>query len=238
MNGFPETPDCRSGSPSDDYQVLVVAEKYQTGFDQPLLHTMYVDKKLTGLKAVQTLSRLNRTCAGKDDTFVLDFGNDADDIRESFAPWYSSTVAPPTDPNLLYDTRHALDPFGVLWPEEVERTVALLVARDTPGSHARVHAALTPAIDRFHDLDDDQQDAFRDALNRFVRTYSFLSQVVSFTDVKLERDYLFCRALAVFIRPAADTGLDLGSDGGTHPPAQRADLRRARSPSTQRPTVR
>ena len=211
MNGFPESQTTARFADNDSH-LLVVAEKYQTGFDQPLLYAMYVDKALTGLAAVQTLSRLNRTRDGKDGTFVLDFRNDADDIRASFAPWYTSTVAPPTDPNLLYDTWHALDPYGVLWPEEVERAVALLVARDTPGSHARVHAALTPAIDRFHDLHADQQDTFRDALNRFTRTYSFLSQVVSFTDVKLEADYLFCRALAVFIRPPADTGLDFGSD--------------------------
>ncbi len=211
MNGFPET-QTTARFAEDRCHLLVVAEKYQTGFDQPLLYAMYVDKVLTGLAAAQTLSRLNRTCDGKEGTFVLDFRNDADGIRASFAPWYTSTVAPPTDPNLLYDTRHALDPYGVLWPEEVERAVTLLVTRDAAGSHGRVHAALTPAIDRFHDLGADQQEAFRDALNRFVRTYSFLSQVVSFTDVKLEADYLFCRTLAVFIRPSADTGLDLGSE--------------------------
>ncbi len=195
----------------DGWHVLVVAEKYQTGFDQPLLYAMYVDKVLTGLAAVQTLSRLNRTCDGKDGTFVLDFRNDADDIRACFAPWYTTTVAPPTDPNLLYDTRHALDPSGVLLPEEVERAVGLLVGADTPAGHGRVHAALTPAIDRYRGLDADDQDAFRDALNRFVRTYSFLSQVVAFTDVKLERDYLFCKALAAFIWPGSEAGLDLGS---------------------------
>jgi type I restriction enzyme R subunit len=211
MNGFPDNQTTVRFA-EDGFQILVVAEKYQTGFDQPLLYAMYVDKVLTGLAAVQTLSRLNRTCDGKDGTFVLDFRNDADDIRASFAPWYTSTVAPPTDPNLLYDTRHALDPYGVLWPDEVARAVALLLERDIAGSHGRAHAALTPAIDRFHDLDPYQQDAFRDSLNRFVRTYSFLSQVVSFTDVKLEADYLFCRALAVFIRPPADAGLDLGSE--------------------------
>lgn len=211
MNGFPDS-QTTARFAEDGYHILVVAEKYQTGFDQPLLYAMYVDKALTGLAAVQTLSRLNRICDGKDGTFVLDFRNDADDIRASFAPWYTSTVAPPTDPNLLYDTRHVLDPYGVLWPEEVERTVALLVQRDTAGSHGRVHAALTPSIDRFLDLEAAARDAFRDALNRFVRTYCFLSQVVSFTDVKLEADYLFCRALAVFIRPSADAGLDLGSE--------------------------
>jgi type I restriction enzyme R subunit len=210
LNGFPESQTAEQFD-TDGWQILVVAEKYQTGFDQPLLYAMYVDKSLSGLAAVQTLSRLNRICDGKDGTFVLDFRNDADDIRDSFAPWYTATVAPPTDPNLLYDTRHALDPYGVLWPEEVERAVTLLIRSDTPGGHGRVHAALTPAIDRFHDLDTDEQDGFRDTLARFVRTYAFLSQVVSFTDVKLEADYLFCKALAAFIRSATSGGLDLGS---------------------------
>jgi type I restriction enzyme R subunit len=210
MNRFPESQTAERFA-EDSSHVLVVAEKYQTGFDQPLLYAMYVDKTLTGLAAVQTLSRLNRICAGKDGTFILDFRNDADEIRESFTPWYAATIAPPTDPNLLYDTRHALDPYGVLWPEEMERAVALLVAADTPGRHGRVHAALTPSIDRFHDLDGGEQDAFRDALGRFIRTYAFLSQVVSFTDTRLEGDYLFGKALSSFIRPAADAGLDLGS---------------------------
>lgn len=211
LNTFPEAQTAQQFS-SDEWHVLVVAEKYQTGFDQPLLYAMYVDKTLSGLAAVQTLSRLNRTCDGKDGTFVLDFRNEADDIRESFAPWYTTTVAPPTDPNLLYDTRHALDPFGVLWADEMERTVALLVAPPQKGGHARVHAALTPSIDRFNGLESDEQDRFRDALARFVRTYTFLSQVVSFTDVKLEADCLFCKALAAFIRPAGQSGLDLGRE--------------------------
>jgi type I restriction enzyme R subunit len=209
LNEFPES-QTAGRFDTDEWHALVVAEKYQTGFDQPLLYAMYVDKSLTGLAAVQTLSRLNRTCEGKDGTFVLDFRNEADDIRESFAPWYTATVAPPTDPNLLYDTRHQLDPFGVLWPEEVERTVVHLVSNGR--NHGRVHASLTPAIDRFAALDKKDQDAFRDAMARFIRTYSFLSQIVSFTDSKLEADYLFCKALAMFIRPAGEVGLDLGRE--------------------------
>jgi type I restriction enzyme R subunit len=211
MNGFPESQTAKEFA-DDHWQVLVVAEKYQTGFDQPLLYAMYVDKTLTGLAAVQTLSRLNRTMDGKDGTFVLDFRNDADDIRESFAPWYTTTVAPPTDPNLLYDTRRELDEHGVLHGAEIEATVALLVGPPTPSTHARVHAALTPSIDRFHGLDDDAQDTFRDALTRFVRTYAFLSQVVPFIDVKLEADYLFCRALTAFVRRGGEASLDLGSE--------------------------
>ena len=173
-------------------------------YPTPCHGSFQVDKPLSGLAAVQTLSRLNRTYdrdgIRKDGTFVLDFRNDAEDIRAAFEPYYGATVAPPTDPNLLYDTRHALDPFGVLWPDEVERTVELLLTTGKV-AHDRVHAALAPAVDRFHhNLDTEEQDRFRDALNRFIRTYAFLSQVVSFTDAKLERDYRYCKALAALIR--------------------------------------
>ncbi len=196
---------------SDRWQFLVVAEKYQTGFDQPLLYAMYVDKPLSGLAAVQTLSRLNRTCAGKDGTFVLDFYNDADAIREAFQPWYTATVAPPTDPNLLYDTRQALNEFRILRPDEIERCVEALLSGGEHANTDRVHAALAPAIDRFrNDLDGEEQDRFRDAVTRFTRIYAFLSQVVSFGDVKLERDYLYCKALAMFINDGGRGSLDLG----------------------------
>jgi type I restriction enzyme R subunit len=211
MNGFPEGQTPREFE-EDEWRFLVVADKYQTGFDQPLLYAVYVDKVLTGLAAVQTLSRLNRRAEGKDGTFVLDFRNDADAIRAAFEPWYGETVAPPTDPNLLYDTRRALDEYGVLRPEEIEKVAALLVADDSDLNHARIHAALAPAIDRFNALEEEEQENFRDALTRFVRTYSFLSQVVSFTDIGLERDYRFCRALSAFVKRDAGASLDLGSE--------------------------
>jgi type I restriction enzyme R subunit len=211
MNGFPESETVeRFGS--DDYRVLIVAEKFQTGFDQPLLHTMYVDKVLVGLNAVQTLSRLNRIHPNKTDTFVLDFRNDADEIVRAFEPYYGKTVAPPSDPNLLYDTRRRLDEFDVLRPEEIESTVAVLLASDGR-NHGKVYAALDPAVDRFEDLADEERVAFKDALDKFVRTYSFLSQVVSFGDTKLERDAIYCRALAARLRDAASVErLDLGTE--------------------------
>ena len=108
--------------------MLIVAEKFQTGFDQPLLHTMYVDKVLIGLAAVQTLSRLNRIHPLKTDTFVLDFRNETDDIVKAFEPYYGRTVAPPTDPNLLYDTRFRLDQYDVLREPEVTAAVAALLS--------------------------------------------------------------------------------------------------------------
>jgi type I restriction enzyme R subunit len=211
MNGFPESQTAERFD-TEEFRILVVAEKFQTGFDQPLLYAMYVDKTLTGLAAVQTLSRLNRTHPDKDGTFVLDFRNDAEEIRDAFEPYYGETVAPPSNPNLLYDTRHALDEFGVLRADEVERTVALLLDISGPSDHSRIHAALAPAVDRVTDLEEDERDRFRDALNRFVRTYSFLSQIVSFGDTDLERDYVFCRALASFVRDTTGETVDLGAD--------------------------
>lgn len=208
VNGFPESETPRRFD-TDDWQILVVAEKYQTGFDQPKLYAMYVDKTLTGLAAVQTLSRLNRTHPQKTGTFVLDFRNDHEQIQDSFAPWYVRTHAPPTDPHLLYDTWQELGPFDVLRGDEIETMVELLLL-DPEKNHERIHSVMQPAVDRFHALREERQDEFRDVLTRFTRIYSFLSQVVSFTDVKLERDYLFCRRLAQLVRRESVAGVDLG----------------------------
>lgn len=205
-NGFPESQTAERFD-SDDYQIMVVAEKFQTGFDQPKLYAMYVDKTLTGLAAVQTLSRLNRIHPDKDGTFVLDFVNDAEEIAAAFEPYYGKTVAPPSDPNLLYDTRHALDEFGVLAVEEATTFARLLLTERL--DHGRLHAALGPAIDRFWALQEDEQDYFRDALGRFVRIYSFLSQIVLFADTALERDYLFAKALQAFIKADVGAAVDL-----------------------------
>ncbi len=153
------------------------------------------------------LSRLNRTHPDKDGTFVLDFANDARQIADEFEQYHGRTVAPPSDPNLLYDTRHALDEFGVLDAEEARTFAGLLLAEQV--DHGRLHAAHGPALDRFAGLDDDEQDRFRDALSRFVRIYSFLSQIVSFTDTDLERDYLFGKALQAFVRADPGETVDL-----------------------------
>jgi type I restriction enzyme R subunit len=212
MNGFPES-ETAARFGTEEYQVLIVAEKFQTGFDQPLLHTMYVDRVLTGLAAVQTLSRLNRFHPLKTDTFVLDFRNEAEDVAKAFEPWYGTTVAIPSDPNLLWDARRRLDDFDVLRPDEVEAAVAILVTISDPKGHGQVYAALDPAVERFKALPEEDQLTFRDALNRFVRTYSFLSQIVSLADTSMERDYVYCRALAACLRDAITVErLDLGSE--------------------------
>ena len=208
-NGFGESQTAAQFD-TDQWQIMVVAEKFQTGFDQPKLAAMYVDKTLTGLAAVQTLSRLNRIHPDKSATFVMDFVNDAEEIGDAFAVYHGKTVAPPTDPNLLFDTRRDLDRFDVLDTGEIERAAALLLSE---GAHAQVDAALQPAVDRFNGLEDDDQDAFRDTLGRFVRVYRFLSLVVPFRNPGLERDYLYCRALAALIRDREHgQSIDLGSE--------------------------
>jgi type I restriction enzyme R subunit len=214
MNGFPEARTAEEFS-TPEFGVLIVAEKFQTGFDQPLLHTMYVDKTLIGLAAVQTLSRLNRIHPLKRGTFVLDFRNETDDIVAAFEQFHGCTVAPPTDPNILWDTRRRLNDFDVLRPEEIEPAMPALLgasASDTTRS-AATYAALGPGKARFEQMDDEPRLEFRDALTRFVRTYSFVSQIAAFTDPALERDYIYCRALALYLR---DTGtverLDLGTE--------------------------
>jgi type I restriction enzyme R subunit len=211
MNQFPESQTAREFG-EGDYQVLVVAEKFQTGYDQPLLHTMFVDKSLKGLHAVQTLSRLNRIHPEKPNTFVLDFRNEVGDIQESFAPYYEATAAIPTDPNLLYDTRRDVYGFDVLRDDEVEPAARLIASLGNERDHPKLYALLDPALVRFGDLSDLRQDEFRAALQRFVKIYSFLSQVVSFTDTGLERDYLYARALGLMLPGRSEGRLDLGRE--------------------------
>jgi len=182
----------------DEYQVLVVAEKYQTGFDQPLLHTMYVDKKLEGVKAVQTLSRLNRSCDGKSDTFVLDFANDAEDIQEAFRPFYTQTTASPTDPNLLYNLQRRIMDSGLVNPVEVTSAVEAIRIGGARGN-AALNAAIDPTVDRWNALDEDdaEKEGFRTAVRDYVRAYAFLGQIVPYQDTELEALYYFAKFLTM-----------------------------------------
>ena len=187
-----------------EYQVLLVADKYQTGFDQPLLHTMYVDKKLSGVKAVQTLSRLNRTCSGKEDTFVLDFMNEAEDIKESFQPYYELTALEnTTDPNLLYDQKNRIEAAQVIWQSEVDNFAKVFFSSNFKSKHqGKLNAFIDPAVDRFKQLPTNatiegqlSQDDFKHLLLTFTRLYSFLSQIVPFNDMALEKLFPYVRFL-------------------------------------------
>ncbi len=185
---------------TDEFQVLLVADKYQTGFDQPLLHTMYVDKKLSGVQAVQTLSRLNRTSPGKEDTFVLDFANDEEEIRSSFQPYYQLTsVSEVSDPNRLYDLKTKLEQAQVIWDTEVDNFCKAYFKKTELHKnkiHALLNSYIDPAVDRFKGLDtEEEQEDFKHVLTQFVRSYSFLSQIIPFGDIELEKYYSYCKLL-------------------------------------------
>ena len=185
---------------SSDYQVLLVADKYQTGFDQPLLCAMYVDKRLDGVQAVQTLSRLNRMIPGKDAPFVLDFVNDAEDIFRAFKPYYDKTeLAEPSDPSRLEALKHELDQEQVYHGSEVEAFAQVFykpTERQGAADHAHMHRHLQPAVDRFNAIDDEERrQAFRDKLAGYVRVYAFLSQIVPYADPDLEMLYGYGRSL-------------------------------------------
>jgi type I restriction enzyme R subunit len=185
---------------SSDYQILLVANKYQTGFDQPLLHTMYVDKRLDGVQAVQTLSRLNRMIPGKDAPFVLDFINEAEDIYRAFKPYYDKTgLREPSDPGQLETLKHELDQAQVYYWSEVEAFARIFykpVEKQSPADHAHMQLHLQPAVDRFKAMaDEDKQTEFREKLSGYVKLYSFLSQIVPYSDAELEMLYSYGRFL-------------------------------------------
>jgi len=162
---------------------------------QPLLHTMYVDKKLSGLKAVQTLSRLNRTCKGKDDTFILDFVNKAEDIQEAFRPYFESTYLEEfTDPNLLYEIEAQIDQYQVYTEVEIESFVFLfLKPKDKRGSgdRAKINSYIDRGVERFEKLSEKKQEDFKSKATKFTRIYSFILHVTYFTDIKLHKLHLY-----------------------------------------------
>ena len=176
------------------YQILVVAEKYQTGFDQPLLHTMYIDKKLTGISAVQTLSRLNRIHPDKEDTFVLDFVNDAEEIQEAFRPYYEETTSVPTDPNILYNLQQRLMAANILHKDEIRLAVVGILKATTAGSSA-LKANTDTAVERWNLLDDESKADFKSLCRNYVAAYSFLAQIVPFKDAELEELYYYTKML-------------------------------------------
>jgi type I restriction enzyme R subunit len=213
MNGLSEAQLPERFEEEQQYGLLIVAEKYQTGYDQPLLHTMYVDKKLDGIKAVQTLSRLNRIHPTKEDTFVLDFANEADDIQEAFKPFFEATISEPTDPNVLWAAQSALGEFPVIHDDDVEAfTAAYLVNPNATADHGALYKRLEPAVGRFKALDEDDQDEFRSRLQSFVRLYAFLAQVIPYGDADLESLYLYGRFLALRLPRREDGSLDLSDD--------------------------
>lgn len=185
---------------TDEYKILIVADKYQTGFDQPLLHTMYVDKRLAGVKAVQTLSRLNRTCPGKEDTFVLDFVNDRQTILESFQPYYEITsVTEDPDINHLFDLKLRLDQLQVYWEAEINAFTQVYFNPATKMNNVKdqkyLYAFTNNAVGRFKGLNAEYQDEFKKGLRTWTNLYAFLSQIMPLTDVDSEKFYAYAKLL-------------------------------------------
>jgi len=208
MNSGLKGRDLRDAFATDEYQVMLVANKFQTGFDQPLLVAMYVDKRLSGVAAVQTLSRLNRVAPGKDQTFVLDFANGAEEIVEAFEPYYeATTLADVTDHNMVHETMSKLDAAAIYQESEIEGLVADYLARK--GNNA-LTKWVTPARDRFRDRERtaietndktalDELIMFRKDVGTFLRQYDFLSQIFNYEDLSLEKLSIYLRHLAPVI---------------------------------------
>lgn len=196
MNGFSEKKLPKKFD-SDEYQVLLVAEKYQTGFDQPKLHTMFVDKKLSGLKAVQTLSRLNRTYQGKEDTFILDFVNDPEDIRKAFEPYYEDTVLQgDIEPNELYSIQQELQDYMVLNEEEIDQFLSIIykekqTKRDIELSNNYIDAAKN----RYQKLTEEEKRDFISKARKFNSIYMLVLQITPFKDVELHKLFIYLRYL-------------------------------------------
>jgi type I restriction enzyme R subunit len=207
MNSFKEK-ELPKKFASNEYQLLLVADKYQTGFDQPLLHTMYVDKKLSGVKAVQTLSRLNRMCYGKEDTFILDFVNETEDILNSFQPYYElTTVAETTDPNHLYDLKGEIEKAQIIWQAEVDNFCNVFFKSSkalSVSEQGKLNSYIDPAVERYKKLPIESKDLnntevnqedFKNTLKSFINLYSFLTQIMPFQDAELEKLFTYCRFL-------------------------------------------
>lgn len=188
---------------SNDYQILLVAEKYQTGFDQPLLHTMYIDRRLSGIQAVQTLSRLNRIHPLKEDTFVLDFVNEREEIRDSFKQFYEgAAIGEEAEPEQLYQIKAELDEAGIYQQIEVDTFSEVYFKpkqRQSYQDHQAMNASLDPAVERFKVLfhnSVEEAELWRRKLTAFRNLYSFLSQIIPYQDSDLERLFVYLRHLS------------------------------------------
>lgn len=203
----------------DEYRILIVADKYQTGFNQPKLQAMYVDKTLKGIKAVQTLSRINRRYPGKNETFVLDFVNDWEEIKKAFQEYYTITnLSKGTDPNRLYTLQRQLENFSFYRASDLDNLATIYYGNSQ--DVAQIEAIISPIVDRFSSATDENKISFRSQLTEYARLYRYLSQVVPFNDAELEKLYILAHLLLVKIKPeTTDTtfvlpqGIDLKEYG-------------------------
>ncbi|HCK88777.1 MAG TPA: restriction endonuclease subunit R, partial [Erysipelotrichaceae bacterium] len=196
----------------ENFNILIVAEKYQTGFDEPLLHTMIVDKKLRGVKAVQTLSRLNRTCEGKTDTFVLDFVNTQEDIQEAFQPFYQETMLErEINTDLLYKVQSEIRGYALYSDDEITSfsDEYFSHAKQDSKSLGRMTSILKPIADRYNNLSPDDRYQFRRLCRNFTKWYGYISQIVRMFDADLHKEYVFLSYLISLIPPEQTQMIDL-----------------------------
>lgn len=196
----------------ENFHVLIVAEKYQTGFDEPLLHTMIVDKKLRGVKAVQTLSRLNRTCKGKTDTFVLDFINKREDIQEAFQPFYQETMLDrEVNTDLLYQVQKELRVFSVYSDDDIKTFCDEYYSYGRQDSRAmgRMTSILKPVADRYDKLTPDERYQFRRLCRNLIKWYGYITQIVRMFDQELHKEYVFLGYLLKLLPQNKEQMIDL-----------------------------
>ena len=196
----------------ENFNVLIVAEKYQTGFDEPLLHTMIVDKKLKSVKAVQTLSRLNRTCPGKNDTFVLDFINTQEDILAAFQPFYQeTTLQQEVNVDLIYQTQKELRGYGIYTDSDIAAFAKeyFKSGKQNDKSMGRMTSVLKPAADRYNQKTVDERYQFRRQVRSLIKWYSYISQIVRMFDKELHQEFVFCSYLIGLLPAEAVDMVDL-----------------------------
>ena len=196
----------------DDFNMLIVAEKYQTGFDEPLLHSMFVDKKLSGVKAVQTLSRLNRTMPGKNDTFVLDFVNTAEEIQESFRPYYEATkLDEEINVNLIYDTKTIIRNFKLFNDNDIDKFIKINYKKGKQNATdlGKMTSLFKPVIERYNELNEDSRYEFKKAIRNFNRWYSYIIQITRMFDKDLHKEYSFTAYLEKLLPKVKGKDVDL-----------------------------
>ena len=194
MNGLSPSASIADSFKSPEYRILIVANKFQTGFDEPMLQTMYVDKRLDGLQCVQTLSRLNRVATGKTDTLVLDFVNEPDQVQEAFQQYYqTTTLAAETDPNRLYDLQRQLVGFDLYDEGIINQFCRTFYESSQPDE--LLQGLLDSVVEKWSELETDDREAFRSTLQSYIRLYGYISQLITFNDVALEKLYIFGRSL-------------------------------------------
>ena len=208
LNGFSES-RTKEKFQEEPYRILVCADKFQTGYDEPLLHTMYVDKRLSDVRAVQTLSRLNRARNGKSDVFVLDFMNDADTIKDAFAPYYRTAIlSDETDPNKLHDLKATLDGYQVYSQEQVSELVEIYL---NGAARERLDPILDSCVGVYREaLDEDGQVRFKGSAKSFVRVYAFLCQLLPYSDPEWERLSIFLNFLTPKLPAPIEEDLSIG----------------------------